>query len=128
MKNYVEPEWIRNTDEKFNELNMGGDEELDSDDCKSDKNDDDDDDYDDDDFFCIACDKSFKSDKAFKNHEKSKKHKENIDLLKKTMKEEDINLILNKTDEIENEDDEEDANNKTNSEIKDEKPKNRYFN
>jgi DnaJ homolog subfamily A member 5 len=127
MKNYVEPEWIRNTDEKFNGLNMGGDEELDSDDCNNVKNDDDDDnndDYYDDDFFCVACDKSFKSDKAFKNHEKSKKHKENIDLLKKTMKEEDLNLILNKTDEIENEDEVEDAD----SEIKDEKPKNRYIN
>ena len=123
MKNYVEPEWIRNTDEKFNELNIEGGEELDTDDNESIENDD----YEDDeDFFCVACDKSFKSDKAFKNHEKSKKHKENIDLLKKTMKEEDLNLILNKQDEIEKEDEfEQDSNKKTSNEIKEEKPKNR---
>lgn len=39
-------------------------------------------------FFCVACNKVFKTDKAFANHEKSKKHKENIQMLKKTMVEE----------------------------------------
>ena len=36
-------------------------------------------------FYCIACEKSFKSEKALTNHEKSKKHKENVDLIKQEM-------------------------------------------
>lgn len=32
--------------------------------------------------YCIACNKVFKTEKAFQNHEKSKKHKENIELIK----------------------------------------------
>ena len=47
--------------------------------------------------FCVACDKSFKSAKSFENHEKSKKHKDNIELLKKHMKEEDMNLFFDKS-------------------------------
>ena len=39
-------------------------------------------------FYCVACDKPFKSEKALANHEKSKKHKENIELIKKEMEEE----------------------------------------
>ena len=31
--------------------------------------------------YCIACDKSFKSDKTFQNHENSKKHKANVAIL-----------------------------------------------
>jgi len=42
-------------------------------------------DEDPDSLYCIACDKSFKTDKAFSNHEKSKKHKENVSLLKEVM-------------------------------------------
>ncbi|XP_059472105.1 dnaJ homolog subfamily C member 21 [Neocloeon triangulifer] len=40
--------------------------------------------------FCVACNKSFKTDKAFANHENSKKHKENVALLKVTMQEEEV--------------------------------------
>merc|ERR1712042_298467 len=47
---------------------------------------------DDDGFFCVACDKFFRSDKAFANHEKSKKHKENVQLLKELMLEEEEGL------------------------------------
>ena len=36
-------------------------------------------------FYCIACDKMFKSGKALTNHEKSKKHKENVELIKNEM-------------------------------------------
>lgn len=36
-------------------------------------------------FYCIACEKSFKSEKALTNHEKSKKHKENVDLIRQEM-------------------------------------------
>lgn len=33
-------------------------------------------------YYCVACDKPFKSDKALINHEKSRKHKEKVALLK----------------------------------------------
>ena len=36
-------------------------------------------------FYCIACEKKFKSEKALNNHEKSKKHKENLELIKNEM-------------------------------------------
>ena len=36
-------------------------------------------------FYCVACDKSFKSDKALHNHEKSRKHKENVAIIKQEM-------------------------------------------
>ncbi|OWF35918.1 DnaJ-like subfamily C member 21 [Mizuhopecten yessoensis] len=45
-----------------------------------------------DDFFCVACNKAFKSDKAFSNHERSKKHKENVAFLRQQMQEEDSEL------------------------------------
>jgi len=35
--------------------------------------------------YCVACNKVFKTEKAFQNHEKSKKHKENIELIKVEM-------------------------------------------
>ena len=37
------------------------------------------------DFYCIACDKAFKSVMAFQNHENSKKHKQNLARLKEIM-------------------------------------------
>jgi DnaJ family protein A protein 5 len=119
MKNYVEPEWIRNTEEKLNDLSIEGENDESDYDAAADE---DEEDMDDEDFFCVACDKSFKSDRAFMNHENSKKHKENIDLLKKTMKEEDLNLFF--TNNVKEEVDEfgEEVVKKSNQE---EKPKNR---
>ncbi|KAK2149764.1 hypothetical protein LSH36_437g02101 [Paralvinella palmiformis] len=38
-----------------------------------------------DDFFCVACNKEFKTEKAYANHERSKKHKENTSFLKAQM-------------------------------------------
>lgn len=35
--------------------------------------------------YCVACNKVFKTEKAFQNHEKSKKHKENVELIKVQM-------------------------------------------
>lgn len=50
------------------------------------------------DLYCIACDKMFKTEKAFANHENSKKHKENVELLKAEviedeMKQSNLNLL-----------------------------------
>lgn len=39
--------------------------------------------------YCPACKKLFKSDKAFVNHENSKKHKDNVEILRQTLLEED---------------------------------------
>ena len=119
MKNYVEPEWLRDTQEKLDELSIEGEDGIEG--GNSDK-----DSSDEEDFFCVACDKSFKSDKAFQNHEKSKKHKENVELLKKTMKEEDLSMFLKPNvvrDEQEALDIDEESSN--NNQAKEEKPKNR---
>ncbi|KAF4520178.1 hypothetical protein B566_EDAN003890 [Ephemera danica] len=40
-------------------------------------------------FFCVACNKNFKTEKAFANHENSKKHKESVVALKNFMQEEE---------------------------------------
>uniref|UniRef100_A0A2C9LFZ6 C2H2-type domain-containing protein n=1 Tax=Biomphalaria glabrata TaxID=6526 RepID=A0A2C9LFZ6_BIOGL len=42
-----------------------------------------------DDLYCVACNKSFKSDKAFSNHEKSRKHKEMVAIIAQEMQDED---------------------------------------
>lgn len=40
-------------------------------------------------FYCIACNKIFKTNKAFTNHENSRKHKENVSILKHITMDED---------------------------------------
>ena len=111
MKTYVEPEWSA-VDKKLEELdleeklksikktNTRQDEEKNSDDEEEEE----DDDEFDESLYCVACDKSFKAEKSFQNHEKSKKHKENIELLKKHMKEEDAALLFGKNVEEKNSD------------------------
>lgn len=46
-----------------------------------------------DDLYCVACNKTFKSDRGMESHEKSKKHRENIEALKATMMAENELLI-----------------------------------
>ncbi|KAK3698513.1 hypothetical protein QZH41_004022 [Actinostola sp. cb2023] len=41
-------------------------------------------------FYCVACDKPFKSDKALINHEKSRKHKERVQIIKIELEVEDM--------------------------------------
>lgn len=41
-------------------------------------------------FYCVACEKLFKSDKALQNHEKSKKHQEKVYQIRKVMEEERV--------------------------------------
>lgn len=50
--------------------------------------------------YCVACNKVFKTEKAFQNHEKSKKHKENIELIKVEMLNDDE--LLKNSEPIEN--------------------------
>lgn len=83
---------------------------------------DDDDDRvrDDDPFLCVACNKLFKTQKAFENHEKSKKHKENVEMLK--------GVLQNEEDTFKNgcdihEDDEEEEENEDTSDFASQKSK-----
>ncbi|KAF5278038.1 hypothetical protein FQR65_LT15810 [Abscondita terminalis] len=48
-----------------------------------------DEEYDGLDLYCVACDKSFKSDNGLKNHESSKKHKQNVEILKSSILQEE---------------------------------------
>jgi DnaJ family protein A protein 5 len=43
---------------------------------------------------CIACNKVFKTERAFSNHENSKKHKENVDILKASVLDEEEELAV----------------------------------
>ncbi|XP_015263299.1 PREDICTED: dnaJ homolog subfamily C member 21 [Gekko japonicus] len=54
-----------------------------------------------DDLYCVACDKSFKTEKAMKNHEKSKKHREMVALLRQHLEEEEEEFSLAAADENE---------------------------
>ena len=44
-------------------------------------------------FYCVACEKSFKSEKALTNHEKSKRHRDNVDLIKQEMENHLITVV-----------------------------------
>ncbi|UJR38141.1 hypothetical protein I4U23_030819 [Adineta vaga] len=50
--------------------------------------------------YCVACNKSFKSDKAFLNHENSRKHKEFVYLMKAHIQQENEELALNTQEQI----------------------------
>ncbi|XP_078677675.1 dnaJ homolog subfamily C member 21-like [Branchiostoma floridae x Branchiostoma belcheri] len=47
-----------------------------------------------DDLYCVACNKSFKTDRALANHEQSKKHKEKVAILKQQMEEEEEEVTM----------------------------------
>ncbi len=100
MKTYVEPEWS-SVGKKLQKLHMseesGDEEDYDSED-----------DFDES-LFCVACDKSFKNAKSMKNHENSKKHKENIELLREHMLNDDEQMSAEKNSDQSIERDEEDA-------------------
>lgn len=48
--------------------------------------------------YCVACNKMFKTPKAFQNHESSRKHKENVEIIKQTMMEEDEHISTSNED------------------------------
>ncbi|CAD5212247.1 unnamed protein product [Bursaphelenchus okinawaensis] len=60
-------------------------------------------DCDDDDasFYCIVCEKKFKTKKSFQNHEKSKKHKQALEELKEFMNQDDQMLLEDEESEEE---------------------------
>ncbi|CAF5206724.1 unnamed protein product, partial [Rotaria magnacalcarata] len=75
-------------------------EESNHDDSK-DENDNDDDSIDDiKELYCVACNKSFKSDKAFLNHENSRKHKEFVQIMKAHIQQENEQLSLDNPEQV----------------------------
>lgn len=54
-----------------------------------------------DDLYCVACNKTFKTEKAMENHQRSKKHKENLEALKATMTAEDREYFNSSTADME---------------------------
>eukprot|EP00158_Paraphelidium_tribonemae_P005275 Partr_v1_DN27260_c0_g1_i2_m38741 putative DnaJ (Hsp40) homolog, subfamily C, member 21 len=53
-----------------------------------------------DEFFCVVCDKSFKSDQQLSNHEKSKKHKKELELMQRDLLSEDERFKLSQLEEM----------------------------
>lgn len=87
LEDYKEQEWMSLDNDKLDDIDAHFDEEFGTVNKFDDPNYDSDNDKIDQ-FYCIACDKTFKSEKALTNHEKSKKHKENVELIKNEMEDE----------------------------------------
>ena len=84
LKDYQEQDWNSAThlEKNLTEINSHINEEFGDDNSSSQSENEDVESY-----YCIACEKLFKSDKALKNHEKSKKHRERVSLIKEHMEE-----------------------------------------
>ncbi|EEB18675.1 conserved hypothetical protein [Pediculus humanus corporis] len=95
MKDYKESEWLKfsNVENDLKQIEENLAKEFD--DYSSSEYDNSEENNENNSFFCVACNKVFKTEKSFANHEKSKKHKESVQLLKETIIEEDKALNLN---------------------------------
>ena len=95
MKDYKESEWLKfsNVENDLKQIEENLAKEFD--DYSSSEYDSTEENNENNSFFCVACNKVFKTEKSFANHEKSKKHKESVQLLKETIIEEDKALNLN---------------------------------
>lgn len=98
LENYTESEWSKfsNVEKDLKHIEESIAKEF-GDEASYEDGSDDEDDVNS--FFCVACNKVFKTEKAFANHEKSKRHKDNVELIKQTMMEE--NKVLNLTSDEE---------------------------
>ncbi|XP_067931557.1 dnaJ homolog subfamily C member 21-like isoform X2 [Watersipora subatra] len=87
MENYEETGWssMSNLEEHLQALENNVSQEFRDPDLLCSNSEDDDEEEELSSLFCVACNKSFKTDRAFSNHEKSKKHKENVALIKEEM-------------------------------------------
>ncbi|OZC10009.1 hypothetical protein X798_02855 [Onchocerca flexuosa] len=54
-------------------------------------------------FYCLFCEKAFKTEKAMSNHKRSKKHKDTVALLKKHIEEDDACLLTTDEKDVEDE-------------------------
>lgn len=90
LQEYQSHDWHSMTglENDLAEMNSRLDSEFGKDDVTGDQSDDEDTYVEQ--YYCVACDKPFKSDKALINHEKSKKHKERVELLKIELTAEDM--------------------------------------
>ena len=80
LEELLENEYDESTDSEFDEFEDNEDMEIHE-------------------FECIVCDKVFKNEQQFKIHEDSKKHKKNVRQLQWEMKQEGIDLGIDKHDE-----------------------------
>ncbi|CAO3681179.1 unnamed protein product [Rhizopus microsporus] len=80
---YEEPEWA-----KVDELEEEG--QIDEEEYYEEEQD----------FFCVVCDKSYKSEKQFVSHEKSKKHLDNLERLREEMLADEANFEFGTTDPV----------------------------
>lgn len=87
MNDYKENEWATAHESEFAQLEAHVDEHFGEEQYNDDDESGEEDEEFYDDLFCVACNKSFKSEKAFVNHERSKKHKENVAFLREEMAE-----------------------------------------
>lgn len=94
-KAYEEPEWSRIEENDELEEDLGFDDEEFGSDKRKKKGEREE-------FYCVACNKKFKSDKQWKNHEQSKKHREKVNELRSVMEVED-EILMEKIEEEENE-------------------------
>lgn len=85
-----QPEWAKfdNVKSELKEIEKNLAEQFGEELSNSEEDEDEEDDTND--LYCVACSKLFRTPKAFENHESSKKHKENIEILKEAMLEEEI--------------------------------------
>ncbi|KAJ3675561.1 hypothetical protein LUZ60_004603 [Juncus effusus] len=84
-KAYEDPEWAKAEEgDEFDE-NLGFDDDLGFEKGKKKKGGEE--------FYCVVCNKKFKSDKQWKNHEQSKKHKEKVNELRLAIEEEELELM-----------------------------------
>ncbi|VEN39690.1 unnamed protein product [Callosobruchus maculatus] len=88
-KNAHQPEWAKfdNVKSELEKIERSLAEEFGEEFSNSDG--DEEEEEEDNNLFCVACNKLFKTPKAFENHESSKRHKENVEVLKQIMAEED---------------------------------------
>nr|CAI5851434.1 unnamed protein product [Callosobruchus analis] len=84
-KNAHQPEWAKfdNVKSELEKIERSLAEEFSNSDSDEEEQEDDNN------LFCVACNKLFKTPKAFENHESSKRHKDNVEVLKQIMAEED---------------------------------------
>jgi len=97
MKGYQEQDWMAfdNMTNQLNDIESHFDKQFGRRNGEVDSSDEDLDH-----FYCIACDKTFKSDKALANHEKSKKHKENVEMIKNEMEDDELLKDLHIEEEV----------------------------
>ncbi|KAJ8895410.1 hypothetical protein PR048_000742 [Dryococelus australis] len=95
LKNYQESEWSKfsNIEKELVDIEASLAAEFGENEALLDSEDESESEYFTNNLYCVACNKVFKTEKAFANHENSKKHKENVEVLKTTLEDDDESLV-----------------------------------